>query len=54
MDFFTDYAAEQAKQKAEQAELDREKQIQEALIDIKKRFGKNTILKGTNLSEGAT
>lgn len=54
MDFFTDYAAEQAKQKAEQAELDREKKIQEAMIDIKKRFGKNTILKGTNLSEGAT
>ena len=54
MDFFTDYAAEQEKQKAEQAELAREKKIQEAMIDIKKRFGKNAVLKGTNLSEGAT
>ena len=54
MDFFTDYAAEQEKQKAEQAELTREKKIQEAMIDIKKRFGKNAVLKGTNLSEGAT
>lgn len=54
MDFFTDYAAEQAKQKAEQAELVREKKIQEAMIDIKKKFGKNAVLKGTNLSEGAT
>ena len=54
MDFFTDYAAERAKQKAEQAELVREKKIQEAMIDIKKKFGKNAVLKGTNLSEGAT
>lgn len=54
MDFFTDYAAEQEKQKEEQAELAREKKIQEAMIDIKKRFGKNAVLKGTNLSEGAT
>lgn len=54
MDFFTDYAAEQEKQKAEQSELAREKKIQEAMIDIKKRFGKNAVLKGTNLSEGAT
>lgn len=54
MDFFTDYAAEQEKQKVEQAELAREKKIQEAMIDIKKRFGKNAVLKGTNLSEGAT
>lgn len=54
MDFFTDYAAEQEKQKAQQAELAREKKIQEAMIDIKKKFGKNAVLKGTNLSEGAT
>ena len=54
MDFFTDYAAEQEKQKAEQAELAREKKIQEAMIDIKKKFGKNAVLKGTNLSESAT
>lgn len=54
MDFFTDYASEQEKQKTEQAELAREKKIQEAMIDIKKRFGKNAVLKGTNLSEGAT
>ena len=30
------------------------KKIQETMIDIKKRFGKNAVLKGTNLSEGAT
>ena len=31
-----------------------EKQVQEAMLKIKKRFGKNAILKGTNLQEGAT
>ncbi len=34
--------------------LDKEKQVQEAMLKIKKRFGKNAILKGTNLQEGAT
>lgn len=34
--------------------LEKEKQVQEAMIKIKKRFGKNAILKGTNLQEGAT
>jgi DNA polymerase V len=35
-------------------ELEREKQVQHALLDIKKKFGKNAILKGVNLQEGAT
>ena len=34
--------------------LEKEKQVQEAMLKIKKRFGKNAILKGTNLHEGAT
>ena len=36
------------------AELERERNMQKAMIDIKKRFGKNAILKGMNLEEGAT
>jgi len=36
------------------AELERERKIQRAMIDIKKKFGKNAILKGMNLEEGAT
>jgi DNA polymerase V len=39
---------------AEREALEREKRIQETVIDIKKRFGKNAILKGMNLEEGAT
>jgi len=34
--------------------LDREKCMQEAMLSIKKKFGKNAVLKGMNLQEGAT
>ncbi len=51
---FTDYAAVQAEKEAEEAELAREKSIQKAMLEIKKKYGKNAILKGMNLEEGAT
>ena len=54
LDLFTDYAARDAKQEQEQAELEREKKMQQAMLTIKKKFGKNAILKGMNLEEGAT
>lgn len=54
LDLFTDYAALEAKQREEQEKLAKERKMQEAMIDIKKRFGKNAILKGMNLEEGAT
>lgn len=38
----------------EKTALEREKRMQKAVIGIKKRFGKNAILKGMNLQEGAT
>lgn len=54
LDLFTDYAALKAKQEQEEKELEREKRMQEAMLSIKKKFGKNAILKGMNLEEGAT
>ena len=54
LNFFTDYSAVQEKQAQEAAELEREKKVQQTVLDIKKRFGKNAILKGMNLEEGAT
>ena len=45
---------QQEQQAAENADLEREKRMQKAMIDIKKKFGKNAILKGMNLEEGAT
>ena len=38
----------------QEAVLDREKRMQEAMLSIKKKFGKNAVLKGMNLQEGAT
>ena len=54
LDLFTDYAAEEEKQKAEEKELERERRRQEAILSIKKKYGKNAMLRGMNLEEGAT
>ena len=54
LDLFTDYAALDAKRKQEDEELAKEKRVQQAMLTIKKKFGKNAILKGMNLEEGAT
>ena len=54
LDLFTDYTAREQQQIAERSALAREKRMQEAMLNIKKKFGKNAILKGMNLEEGAT
>lgn len=54
MDLFTDYEALQREQENQEAELAREKKMQKAVLEIKKKFGKNAILRGMNLEEGAT
>jgi DNA polymerase V len=54
MDLFTDYEALEKRQAEEKAERDRERKMQEAMISIKKKYGKNAIIKGMNLEEGAT
>lgn len=54
LDLFTDYAAEEKKRAEEKESLEKEKRMQQAMLSIKKKFGKNAILKGMNLQEGAT
>ena len=54
LDLFTDFSAKEAQREKEEAELAREKKMQKTMLDIKKKFGKNAILKGMNLEEGAT
>ena len=54
MSLFTDYEAEEKRREAEQRGLDKEKRMQQAMLSIKKKYGKNAILKGMNLEEGAT
>ena len=51
---FTDYEAEAREKEAEVAALERERRMQETVIGIKKKYGKNAIMKGMNLQEGAT
>lgn len=54
LDLFTDYEALEKKEQEEKAALDKEKKMQQAMLQIKKKFGKNAILKGMNLLDGAT
>ena len=54
LDLFTDYMALEQQRKKENEALEREKKMQQAMVDIRKKFGKNAILKGMNLEEGAT
>jgi len=54
LDLFTDYQAEMQRREAEEALLTRERNCQKAVLEIRRRFGKNAILRGMNLQEGAT
>ena len=54
LDLFTDYAALEQQRAAEKEEQERELKIQKALIGIRDKFGKNAIIKGLNMHEGAT
>ena len=54
LNLFTDYAALKKEQEAEEQRLAKERKLQEAMLTVKKKYGKNAILKGMNLQEGAT
>lgn len=54
MDLFTDYEALEKQRQEEDAKRKKERALQEAVLSVKKKFGKNAILKGMNLEEGAT
>ena len=47
LDLFTDYATVKKEQ-------EKEKKLQESLLSIKKKYGKNAILRGVSYEEGAT
>ena len=50
IDMFTDY---KQKEKQHNDEI-KERELQKSILDIKKKYGKNAILKGMNFEEGAT
>ena len=51
---FDDIAAQEQQHKDEETKLERERKIQEAMLGIKKKFGKNAILNGGSYLDGAT
>lgn len=54
LDLFSDVQALEERQKQEEQALEREKRRQQTVLDIRKRFGKNALIKGMSLEEGAT
>lgn len=54
LDLFTDYEALERKRQEEEAALAKERKLQEAILSVKKKYGKNAMLKGMSLEEGAT
>ena len=58
LDLFADFTpegkAEQERKEKEEEAKKKERNVQQAVLDIQKKYGKNAILKGMNLEEGAT
>ncbi len=54
MDMFSGFDDQQRKKEEEDAALEREHRRQQAVLAIRKKYGKNAILKGMNYEEGAT
>jgi len=51
---FSDYAETEAQEAERRAALARERRMQQALLGIRRKYGKNAILKGMSFEEGAT
>ena len=54
MDLFSDFGEQAAEKKAAEKKREKERKLQETVLLIKKKYGKNAMLKGMNLQEGAT
>jgi DNA polymerase V len=54
LDFFTDFEEKQIQRVKEEQSLQREKNMQKAIIGLKNKYGKNAVLRGMNLEDDAT
>ena len=54
LDFFMDFEEKQVQRAKEEQALLREKNMQKAIIGLKNKYGKNAVLRGMNLEDGAT
>ena len=53
LDLFTDYAKLEQQRREADRELEKEHKLQQAVVDLQKKFGKNAVLKGMNLEKDA-
>jgi len=54
LNLFTNYQLEEEKKEEQRKDEQNEKKIQKTLLEIKNKYGKNSILKGINYLDGAT
>ncbi|MCI7766735.1 MAG: DNA methylase [Oscillospiraceae bacterium] len=54
LDLFSDPAEAMKRREVEENKLRREKNMQQAILSMKKKYGKNAVLRGMDLKEGAT
>ena len=53
LDLFTDYSILEQERAEEKKALEKERRLQQAILKIQKKHGKNALLKGMNLEDGA-
>ncbi len=54
LSFFEDYEEKERRKAEQDAALEKERRVQDAIVNIKNKYGKNAILKGMNYKDGAT
>ncbi len=54
LNLFTDYEEQEQDLRREEADRQKERSVQQTVLEIKSRFGKNAIVKGIDLENGAT
>ena len=54
LDLFSDHEEMERKHRRHKEEANKERKRQEAIINLRKQYGKNVILTGLNYTEGAT
>jgi len=54
LDLFADFGEEKVQKEKQEKELAKEKKLQETVLNLKKKYGKNIVLKGMSYQEGAT
>ncbi len=54
LDIFSDFSRVQESEEKRDEVLDRERKVQQAILEVKKSFGKNAAIKGMDLQEDAT